>query len=123
MTTIGEQVDAMEARLREAMLASDVKAIDGLLADDLVFTNQAGQRLTKADDLAAHASGLLKIERMDISDQRMRPSGTCAIVTLVADVAGLYDGQRFSGRFAYTRIWEPADGHWKVAAAHCSAIG
>ena len=123
MTTLADQVDAVEAQLREAMLAGDLKMLDALLADDLVFTNQAGQRLSKADDLAAHQSGLLKIERIDISDQRMRPSGTCAIVTLVADVAGTYDGQSFSGRFAYTRVWEAADGHWKVAAAHCSALG
>jgi ketosteroid isomerase-like protein len=122
MTTIADQVDAMEAQLREAMLAGDLKMLDALLADDLVFTNQAGHRLTKADDLDTHKSGLLKIKRIDISDQRVRPAGTCAIVTLVADVGGLYDGQSFSGRFAYTRVWETANGHWRVAAAHCSTI-
>jgi ketosteroid isomerase-like protein len=122
MLPVAHQVDAMEAQLREAMLVGDLKMLDALLADDLVFTNQTGHRLTKAADLAAHSSGLLKLTRLDISDQRVRPSGTSAIVTLVANVAGSYDGQSFSGLFAYTRVWESADGHWKVAAAHCSAM-
>jgi hypothetical protein len=57
MVTITEQMEAAEAQLRDAMLAGNVKALDTLLADDLVFTNQVGQCLTKADDLAAHSSG------------------------------------------------------------------
>jgi len=112
----------MEARLREAMLAGDLKVLDALLADDLVFTDQTGKRLTKADDLATHRLGRLKITQINISDQQVRPSGTCAIVTLVANVGGSFDGHSFSGRFAYTRVWERPDGNWRVAAAHCSAI-
>lgn len=94
MTSITE----MEARLRHAMLAGDVGALDTLLADDLVFTDYTGRRLTKVDDLAAHGSGRLKITQLEISDQRIRPSGTGAVVTLVANFAGSFDGQAFRGR-------------------------
>jgi ketosteroid isomerase-like protein len=122
MTALTDQVNAMEAQLREAMLAGDLKVLDALLAEDVVFTDQTGNRLTKADDMAAHRLGRLKITQINISDQRVRPCGTCAIVTLVADVGGSFDGQSFSGRFAYTRVWERPDGKWRVAAAHCSAV-
>jgi ketosteroid isomerase-like protein len=122
MTSVADQIDVMESKLRDAMLASDIKTLDALLADELVFTNQTGQRLTKADDLAAHNSGRLKLTKIDISDQRVRPSESFAIVTLVESVGGVFDGQSFSGSFAYTRFWERADGVWRVAAAHCSAL-
>ena len=122
MTSVADQVDAVEAQLRDAMLAGDVKTLDALLADDLVFTNQTGHRLTKSDDLAAHASGRLKLAKIDISDQRVRLSGVFAIVALVASVGGLFDGQSFSASFAYTRVWERVDGVWRVAAAHCSTV-
>jgi ketosteroid isomerase-like protein len=108
--------------MRDAMLAGDVEALDRLLADDLVFTNQVGQCFTKADDLAAHSSGRLRIAQLDISDQRVRPAETFAIVTLVANVGGTFDGQGFSGSFTYTRVWELGDGRWRVAVAHCSAV-
>jgi ketosteroid isomerase-like protein len=74
--TLVEQVEAAEAQLRDAMLVGDVKALDDLLADDLVFINQIGQYLTKADDLAAHCSGRLRITQLDISDQRVRAAET-----------------------------------------------
>jgi ketosteroid isomerase-like protein len=122
MPSVADQVEAMEKQLRGAMLASDVKTLDALLADDLVFTDQTGNRLTKPDDLAAHNSGRLRITQIDISDQRVRPAGAFAIVTLVAHVGGSFDGQRFSGKFAYTRVWESVAGRWHVAAAHCSAV-
>jgi ketosteroid isomerase-like protein len=121
MTAVTDEVNSMEAQLREAMLAGDLKVLDALLADDLVFTDQTGNRLTKADDLATHRLGRLKITQINISDQQVRPSGTCAIVTLVANVGGSFDSHSFSGRFAYTRVWECSDGNWRVAAAHCSA--
>jgi ketosteroid isomerase-like protein len=122
MTAVTEEVNAMEVQLREAMLAGDIQVLDALLADDLVFTDQTGKRLTKADDLTTHRLGRLKITQISISDQHVRPSGTCAIVTLVANVGGSFDGHAFSGRFAYTRVWERSDRNWRVAAAHCSAI-
>jgi ketosteroid isomerase-like protein len=122
MTGVIDQLDALEAQLREAMLAGNLKVLDALLADDLVFTDQTGHRVTKADDLAAHTTGRLKITQIDVSDQHVRPSGTCAIVTLVANVGGLFDGHGFSGLFAYTRVWERVDGYWKIVAAHCSAV-
>jgi ketosteroid isomerase-like protein len=122
MTPVADQIDVMESKLRDALLISDVKTLDALLADDLVFTDQTGHRLTKSDDLTAHSSGRLKITQIDISDQRVRPSGAFAIVTLVASVGGSFDRQSFSGSFAYTRVWENTDGRWKVAAAHCSAL-
>ena len=117
-----DEVNSMEAQLREAMLAGDLKVLDALLADDLVFTDHTGNRQTKADDLAAYRLGRLKITQLNISDQHVRTSGTCAIVTLVANVGGSFDGHSFLGRFAYTRVWERSDGNWRVAAAHCSAV-
>lgn len=122
MTDITDQVNLLETRLREAMVAGDLQALDALLADDLVFTDHTGAKLTKADDLAIHRLGQLKITQINISDQHVRPSGSCAIVTLIAEVSGSFDGQGFSGKFAYTRVWERIDGTWRVAAAHCSAV-
>src|SRR3546814_14068982 len=58
------EIERCEEQLREALLNSDVGLLDSLLGDDLIFTNQDGMRLTKADDIAAHQSGLLAIETL-----------------------------------------------------------
>lgn len=115
-------VAEMEARLRAAMLAGDVAALDELLDDDLVFTDQNGRRLGKADDLAAHRSGLLRLDRIEAADAIFRVEGDTALVAVRVELAGSYAGQGFSGAFAYTRVWLRRGGKWRIAAAHCSAV-
>jgi hypothetical protein len=92
------QIEQAEARLRDAMLTGDVAALDDVLSEALVFTNQAGTRLGKADDIAAHRSGLLRIERLDPREQPLvRLLGDGAIVCVTVDLAGSYGDQPFAG--------------------------
>ena len=48
---IEAQVRACETRLYEAMLTSDVAALDRLIADNLLFVGPTGELATKAMDL------------------------------------------------------------------------
>ena len=123
MIDLGSIEDA-EARLRAAMLAGDVAALDALLGDALVFTDHTGARLGKAEDLAAHRSGRLRLTRLDPRGQTLiRRLGDTAIVCITLDLAGRFDAQPFVGTFTYTRLWHLGDdGRWRVEAAHCSAV-
>jgi ketosteroid isomerase-like protein len=119
------QIKQAEARLRNAMLTSDVPALEELLSTNTVFTNQAGVRLTKADDIAAHQSGLLRINQLEPTDEPLiRILGDCVIVCVAIALAGTYYSQPFGGVFAYSRIWHRhADNQWRIEAAHCSPVG
>lgn len=118
-----EVIAAAEAALRAAMLAGDVAALDALLEDHLSFTDQAGNRLSKADDLAAYRSGRLKLETIDLVDPPdIRRWGDCATVCVTVDLAGFFDRESFFGRFAYSRVWHERDGRWRVVLAHCSPL-
>mgnify|MGYP003577193201 CR=1 FL=1 len=118
-----EVIAAAEAALREAMLAGDADALDALLDDDLSFTDQAGNRLSKADDLAVHRSGRLELATIDlVGVPEVRRWGDCATVCVTVDLAGFFDGESFFGRFAYSRVWHESDGRWRVVLAHCSAL-
>lgn len=117
------EIEEAEERLRQAMLASDVARLDELLCDTLIFTNQDGARLSKADDLAAHQSGRLKIDRLDAKGEPIiRVLNDCAIVCVTIELAGTYGGDAFDGVFAYTRLWHRNGDRWQVAAAHCSSV-
>ncbi|MDR3438708.1 nuclear transport factor 2 family protein [Telmatospirillum sp.] len=116
-------IEACEAALRAAILTGDIAGLDDLLAADLIFTDQNGRCWSKADDLAAHRSGILKISRLDFSDRQIRPLGdNAAVVVVVADIAGRHDGRDFAGTLRYTRVWRGDGGVWRIAAAHCSAV-
>jgi ketosteroid isomerase-like protein len=113
-------VEAAEAALRAAMLAGDVSALDRLLSDELIFTDQAGRLLGKQDDLSAYRAGLLRLSRADSTERAIRLAGDAAIVTLRAELAGRWDGNAFAGAFRYTRVWRRGAEGWQLLAAHCS---
>ncbi|MCW0198857.1 nuclear transport factor 2 family protein [Sphingopyxis sp.] len=121
--SIRREIEQAEERLRQAILTSDVARLDELLSDTLIFTNQDGVRLSKPDDMAVHQSGLLKIDRLDVKGETIiRVLDSSAIVCVTVELAGTYDGNAFSGVFAYTRFWHHDEDRWQIAAAHCSSV-
>lgn len=125
MDTQPEKIIAeLEDHLRQAMLASDIGVLDELLAEDLVFTNHLGQRLSKEADLSAHRSGALFISQLEPSELLIRSiSASVAIVSVRVQIAGKYAGQPAGGDLRFTRVWvQSPDGRWQVVAAHASAI-
>jgi hypothetical protein len=113
---------AAEAALRAAQLAGDVGALDRLLDDGLVVTGLDGAVVGKADDLALHRSGRLKVTRMDPSDTRIVRFGPVAVVSVRMEAAAVVDGAAVSGPLRYTRVWREAPGGRRVVAGHMSPV-
>ena len=121
--SIEAQILEAEERLRLAMLDSDVKVLDELLAPELIFTNHLGQVLGKQDDLAAHQSGKFKIETLTSSDLHIQLIGNVAIVTVKVHLIGSYEGNDFDNNLRFTRIWNlSSSGTWQIVAAHSSVV-
>ena len=116
-------IEDAERRLRAASLAGDVAALDALLADDLVFTNQLGVVLDKNADLELHRSSALKISALSFSDYRFESLGDdLVLATLRAEATGLAGGKAFEAALRFTRVWRRDNGAWRIKAAHCSLI-
>jgi len=113
-----------EARLRQAMLRSDLNVLDELLAPDLIFTNHLGQVMTKQDDLAAHRSGTLHIESLTPSEQTIQFVGEVAIVSARVRIWGTYAGVTSDTDLRFTRVWAKitASAAWQAIAAHSSIV-
>ncbi len=120
---IEAQILEAEERLGLAMLDSDVKVLDELLAPELIFTNHLGQVLGKQDDLAAHRSGKFKIEVLTPSDRHIQLKGNVAIVSVKVHLIGSYDGAGFDNDLRFTRVWNLASNqNWQLVAAHSSLV-
>jgi len=121
--TVEAQIVDAEDRLRAAMLSSDIRALDELLAPGLIFTDHLGQLLGKEDDLAAHRSGMLKVNGLKASEQHIRPHGDVVIVSVRMQLSGIYDGNPASGDFRFTRVWALSPNKtWQLVAAHSSMV-
>jgi ketosteroid isomerase-like protein len=112
----------LEARLKDAMLASNVDVLDTLLADDLTFVDATGKVWSKADDLNGHRYGVQRIDRLEVEEQSVRAYGTFAVTVTRVAISGTFAGAPFAGSLRYTRTWGEVGGAWKVVAAQCGLV-
>jgi ketosteroid isomerase-like protein len=122
--TADPDIVACEAQLRAAQLAADVAALDRLIADDLLFTGPDGQLGTKAQDLAAHASGTVRFRGHEPEELRVRRIGAdVAVAALRARLTVEVAGTLMRGIYRYTRVWAREGGRaWRVVGGHVSAV-
>lgn len=115
---------ALETRIRAAQLGGDVRALDALLSDDLLFTGPDGSIGTKEQDLAAHRSGNVRfIEHIPTELRLQRIGENVAIAALRATLTVDVGGTVVRGDYRYTRVWARADSaEWRVAGGHVSAV-
>ncbi len=117
-----EEVKTCEAQLRLAMLSSDVEGLSALIDEGLVFTGPDGSVLGKAQDLSAHQSGQLKLERLDVLSCDLHPVENMVFTTTKAKLVGRFGDMRIDGIHAYTRLWSRASGQWQVVAGQVGRI-
>lgn len=122
--TADPEIVALEAELRAAQLAADVPALDRLIAAELLFTGPDGQLGTKAQDLEAHGSGVVRFRSHVPEELRVRRVGAdVAVTALRARLEVEVAGTLVRGTFRYTRVWtREADGKWRVVGGHVSQV-
>ncbi|RYD71468.1 MAG: nuclear transport factor 2 family protein [Verrucomicrobiaceae bacterium] len=114
-------IEMMEDRLRQAVLSSNVYALEEMLADDLVFIDQSGRRLGKAEDIEVYRRGLVSVAKFDVLEQTIRSVGEVNVVHSLVEISGRALGTAFDGQFYYTRVWTIQDGRWRVISAQATA--
>lgn len=115
-------VSELESRLRHAMLADDLDALDALLADSLLFVSQTGAVFSKQADIDAHRAGVIRLATLDPAERRIERHEEMAVVTVRMRVAGHFAGTAFDGPYRYLRVWAPVNGRWQVVAGCVTEI-
>lgn len=118
------EIVALETRLRAAQIASDVGVLNELIADDLLFTGSDGALATKAQDLAAHGSGIVRFRTHTHRELRTRRIGNNVVVVSLPAQLGVEIGSSLQqGAFRCTRVWATeSGGSWRVVAGHVSVV-
>jgi ketosteroid isomerase-like protein len=117
------EIDQLEDNWRNAVLNSDAKAMDSLLADDYMAITPAGTIQSRDEALQNLRSGRVHITSLTITDRKVRFYGTTAVVTSLASIqANTPDGQ-VTGDYRYTRVYvRNAQGVWKVVSFEASHV-
>jgi ketosteroid isomerase-like protein len=117
------QIREGEERLYAAMLASDVKELDTLIADDLLFVGPTGELATKTMDLELHRTGGTKFTELVPQELEIRVwSDRFVLTTTKIFLSGTYLGNAFSADYRYLSIWRKSDQGWQIAGGSVNAV-
>ena len=119
-----DEIVALEAAIRRAQLDADVAALDSLIGEQLLFTGPDGELGTKAQDLEAHRTGVVRFRAHEPEELRIRRVGAnVAVTALRARLTVEVAGASVQGTFRYTRVWAREDGEpWRVVGGHVSQV-
>ena len=118
------EIDQLEDEWRNAILTSDIKAMNSLLADDYMAITAYGTIENKDQTLAGLRSNVIHVTSLTISERRVRFYEKTAVVTSLAEVQGTNaEGNDISGRYRYTRVYvRDAQGEWKIVSFEASRV-
>ena len=111
-----EQIIECEKRLIEAIKTGNIKELDELLYDNLIFIIPTGQTITKSMDIENYQSGSMIISEIVTDDQIIKSIDDITIVTVNIFLKGKYNGEIIDGKYKYLRVWKQFNNSWKVIA-------
>jgi hypothetical protein len=113
---------ALENGWNQAQLHHDSKALDGLVADTFISTDNDGTFMTKAQFLADNQDRSYAPSLMANSDERIFLYGNVAVVAGIYHAKGLNKGKPFDHYGRFTDTWAYLNGKWVCVATHTSAL-
>jgi ketosteroid isomerase-like protein len=115
-TAAEEAVRAAELARFKAQTSGDLKALDALLGDDLVYTHSSAAVDSKASYVESMRSGALKYQTIEPRDLQVRVFGTTAVITAAAHITAVSKGQPVDNQLRYTDVWVLRDGRWQMVS-------
>lgn len=119
-TTESHFILRFEDALVQAQLRGDVAELDRLIDEDLHFIGLGGAVYTKADDLAAHSSGQIRITKMVPLERHLQSLGDVVVVSALMDTEATVAGVPNAARLRYTRVWCRRGDTWRIVSGHMS---
>lgn len=117
------EIDQLEDDWRNAVLTSDSKAMDALLAPDYIAITASGTLQSRDETLQMLRSGRVHFTTLTITDRKVRFYGSTAVVTSLADIQATTPDGPVSGSYRYTRVYvRDAQGAWKVVSFEASHV-
>ena len=112
-----DEILALEKRRIEAMTNQDAKALDEILADDLMYTHSGGRTETKAEFISnSTKAGGTRYHGLTQEDVKVRQYGDTAILTGhgIVHVESNSGDRKFPIRFI--DIYVKQDGAWRMVS-------
>jgi ketosteroid isomerase-like protein len=113
---------ALENAWNQAVQQNDVKAVDSLMAEELVSIDYDGTLMNKTQYLASIKAPGLSMEHVASDSMQVEFYGQSAIVIGVYQEKGIKDGKPFLHRERFVDTWINRHGTWICVASQSTLI-
>jgi uncharacterized protein (TIGR02246 family) len=122
--TAEADIKATFRRYDAALRAGDPAAVAPFWADEYVFVNLAGARVTRAERLANLRASRTTFDSLaqQPKEEQVRVYGDLAIFTSVITIAGQYSGRRHRGEYRALAVVVKRDGRWQQVISQLTPI-
>jgi uncharacterized protein (TIGR02246 family) len=106
-----------------AQLTQDARALDTMIADDLVFIDGSGKRQGKKEFIAGWISPGDRFDPVVLVDRKVIRLGDEAVtVNAETTLSGTSSGQRFASRIRFADTFHRIDGKWRAVHIQVTPI-
>lgn len=113
---------ALENAWNQAQLHHDSKALDSLVAENFISTDNDGILSTKAQFLADNKDPAYAPSVMANSEEKVFLYENAAVVAGIYHAKGQYKGKAFDHYGRFTDTWVFTNGKWLCVASHTSPL-
>lgn len=121
MADAAAELRAADEARRKAMIALDVKALDAILDDGLIYMHSSGVTDDKAAYLKGVGSKLWEYKSIRTEDERLTIRGDTATVFCHMMIDLLSNGETKKVDSNALLVWTKASGSWKLLSVQSSA--
>lgn len=117
-SSISEEIDllALEKQRYSAIVRADVKSLDAILDDNLIFTHASGKIDTKESFITSLKSGNLTYNKIDVKDAEVRLYDSFGIITGRSALEISVEGEDRTLELLFMTVWMEDQRGWKVVA-------
>jgi ketosteroid isomerase-like protein len=109
-----------------ALKAADAAAVEHFWADEYVFINPRGEKLSRADRVANLKTGKTAFNSLEHDPKedkiQIYGNGDVAVYTTLLTIAGSYGGKTQQGKLWGTVIWVHRDGRWQQISSQVTPV-
>jgi len=112
----------LETAWSQAEQHKDIKVLDELLSDNLVYVEYDGTFMTKAEYLTSRQKASLQPAQVTNESTTVHMYGSSAVVTGVYREKGTSGGKSYEHRGRFTDTWVSEGGVWRCVASQSTLI-
>jgi ketosteroid isomerase-like protein len=121
-SNVTAKITALEKAWNQAYKAADRRALDAILDDHIVLTNDDGSAQTKAEFLDTLTPSSSQEQQVTPESISVRVFGDVAIATGVFQAKGVDKGKRYTRRDRFVDTWMRKGDNWVCIGTNATPI-